>query len=895
MDENQVLILIEGKDKTSDIVSFDDTQTSINIRFRASDKLYTYRKNGKVKVYKNSKQIDPQSCQIYSHGKRLFGILRILDFGLHIKIFYVGGKISIYYHDELRIDKNILIEKNPKYIFEYLKELAREIKSDENDFLDRQYRGITHVSEKSVLAKYLKCETIKNYRSKGVYIFPFGLNLSQEKGVTNGLTHQISIIKGPPGTGKTQTILNIIANLIMENKTVAIVSNNNAAIQNVYDKLKSHRLDYFAALVGNRANQENFFTNQKENYPDIFLSIPQAAGEIYETLASQLREIKVLLNEKNLLAQSLQELESLKVEKKYFHKSLGWKINKLGKYNSIFANNDSKNILSLWMEIELLSAHSKKISLFFVVKVFFKYGIFIFSIRHNPFDEIILALQKTFYGTKERELDEIIHQHKEHLKDVNFDKLLKNYENDSMKLLKLHLSKKYNLGNGRKQFVKDDLWRDFQSFIDEYPVVLSTTHSLRSFTHNEYLYDYLIVDEASQVDIVAGGLAMTCAKNIIIVGDLQQLPHIVSQQLSTVSRELLSRYQISPSYDYHYSLLESTSKLFANAPVTMLKEHYRCHPKIIDFCNKKFYNNELIILSQNDDSNPLVLVRTAEGNHARGKSNQRQIDVIKNEILPSIKGHDIGIISPFREQVAKLSMTLTDETQIEIDTVHKYQGREKETIIITTVVNGENNFADDPNLLNVAISRAKKKLYVVVSSSEENKNMQDLVNYIQYHNFEITDSKIYSIFDLLYQNYAPFLNKYLHNLSVVSQFKSENLMNFVITRVLSRNEYLNITSVMHYPLSRLVRDMSILGDNEKRFVYSSSHVDFLLYNKISKKAILAIEVDGYAFHEGQTSQLRRDSIKNQILEKCAIPLIRFATNGSDEEGKLVNKLREILV
>ena len=39
------------------------------------------------------------------------------------------------------------------------------------------------------------------------------------------------------------------------------------------------------------------------------------------------------------------------------------------------------------------------------------------------------------------------------------------------------------------------------------------------------------------------------------------------------------------------------TKLYSDIPKTLLREHYRCHPKIIGFCNKKFYNNELIILT----------------------------------------------------------------------------------------------------------------------------------------------------------------------------------------------------------------------------------------------------------------------------------------------------------
>lgn len=70
-------------------------------------------------------------------------------------------------------------------------------------------------------------------------IYPFRFNLSQKKAMENIYKSNISVIQGPPGTGKTQTILNIIVNLaIMQNKTVAVVSNNNEAVKNVKDKLK---------------------------------------------------------------------------------------------------------------------------------------------------------------------------------------------------------------------------------------------------------------------------------------------------------------------------------------------------------------------------------------------------------------------------------------------------------------------------------------------------------------------------------------------------------------------------------------------------------------------------------------------------------------------------------
>lgn len=128
---------------------------------------------------------------------------------------------------------------------------------------------ITHVSPNSVLAKYLYSTTLRNSESLDLPIFPFGFNLSQKEATKKALAEQISVIEGPPGTGKTQTILNIIANAVMENKTVAVVSNNNSATANVMEKLQKYDLDFIAAYLGNKENKENFFANQIQTYPDM--------------------------------------------------------------------------------------------------------------------------------------------------------------------------------------------------------------------------------------------------------------------------------------------------------------------------------------------------------------------------------------------------------------------------------------------------------------------------------------------------------------------------------------------------------------------------------------------------------------------------------------------------
>lgn len=93
-------------------------------------------------------------------------------------------------------------------------------------------------------------------------IFPFRYNLSQKTALDHALRSKISIIEGPPGTGKTQTILNILANLaVMQEKKVAVVSGNNAAVQNVRDKLEAEGYPFLVAGLGNNENKENFFAN----------------------------------------------------------------------------------------------------------------------------------------------------------------------------------------------------------------------------------------------------------------------------------------------------------------------------------------------------------------------------------------------------------------------------------------------------------------------------------------------------------------------------------------------------------------------------------------------------------------------------------------------------------
>lgn len=348
-------------------------------------------------------------------------------------------------------------------------------------------------------------------------------------------------------------------------------------------------------------------------------------------------------------------------------------------------------------------------------------------------------------------------------------------------------------------------------------------------------------------------------------------------------------------------MLSSMKQLFTDVPATLLREHYRCHPKIIGFCNQKFYNNELIILTEKKGrGKPLAVYKTAKGNHARGHYNQRQIDVILQEVIPE-QGIDesrqtLGIVSPYRKQTDKLIEAVGDKN-IQIDTVHKYQGRERDVIILTTVVNKMNDFVDQPNLVNVAVSRTVDKLIVVISDNEKNanSNIGDLVKYIEYNNFDVINSSIYSVFDLLYHSYSKQLFEQMKHREKVSEYESENLMNALIEKVLGSSGYNNLGHVMHQHLKMLIRNPEKLNEAESRYVMNVlTHTDFVIFNKLDKMPVLVVEVDGYAFHGNNPKQLERDRMKDAILAKYGIPILRVKTNESNEESQLRNKLNNIL-
>ena len=635
-------------------------------------------------------------------------------------------------------------------------------------------------------------------------------------------------------------------------------------------------------------------------YPDLSNWKQEIPDQI--SFNNEIRQRSQKLNDlfslKEILALAKQELEEIKVEQKYFEQYTEETNDNLTQYK-IRKNLKSEKLMQLWQECQAFADTNKKLSILFKIKSCIIYGISDWNFYKIEIAKIINLFQSLYYKARVEELTNQIADLKLELKINNTEKLADEFTEISMSYFKGKLYQKYGQKKARRIFTENDLWKNHIEFQKEYPVILSTTFSSRSSLCKDAVFDYLIMDEASQVDVATGALALSCAKNAVIVGDTKQLPNVVTDDIKNRTNAMFEPYKINESYRFaNNSFLSSICELLPTVPQTLLREHYRCHPKIINFCNHKFYNNELVIMtSDNGEEDVLSVIKTVVGQHERERMNQRQIDSIKSEILPTINcpPTDIGIIAPYKNQVAAINKTISN-SDIDVATVHKFQGREKDAIILTTVDDEVTDFTDDPYLLNVAISRAKKQLCLVVSGNKQPKdsNIFDLISYIEYNNFRVTESKIYSVFDYLYKQYTESRMEYLKKHKRISQYDSENLMYALIKDTLKELDLTTYDVICHQPLNMLIRDPMLLNDDECKFAMNNStHLDFLIYNRISKRPVLAIEVDGFDFHKDGTLQAQRDKMKNHILEIYEIPYLRFATNGSGEKERLEEKLNEL--
>lgn len=848
------------------------------VQFKSSSRLFHYNQ-ARLLYLSNPETIDIEEKGLYIKNKHITDVSEVLRFTNGRYTFYHVTYNNGYYENFDGSDVYVTrtpIDKNDGSIWDYLCKQAAETglrAEDKESILSIQYGLVDRMRDNVPLAQYLGDNTkLGKYRNPDLIYYPFGCNASQKAAVQAALTNQVSVIQGPPGTGKTQTILNIIANLLMVGKTVLVVSNNNSAVENVSEKLAGEGLGFIVAKLGSIKNKEAFIANQPE-LPDMRDWMTDEAT-MEKKVSDTLNIVTTGFDCQIRQAQLKAELDALLKELKYNDmlqqatSDCEWL-----RYKS------SSKLISLLNLYRTMAENGQKVGLWFRLKWSFLLGIKMFSFLRAASSVIIASLESSYYSSRRMEIEKDLETTAATLQSINIEQNVKELRSSSLLSLKNKIAKRYN-GNKRKKFTIKDIKPRTEEFLKEYPVVLSTTYSAKSCISKDMVFDYVIMDEASQVDIKTGALALSCAMNAVIVGDDKQLPNVIGREEALALNVIQETYNVDDRYNaISHSFLQSCLEVFKDAPVTLLREHYRCHPKIIGFCNKRFYDGELVTMTaDNGEKNVLQVKTTGKGNHARGHFNQREIDVIVQEMMPQFADMgSVGIITPYRAQAEEINKILGQDIA---STVHKYQGRECDTIIMSTVDNMPTDFSDDSNLLNVAISRAKKQLYIVTNGNEmpQDTNLAQLIAYIKYNNFDISASKLHSVFDLLYKQYTKERLAYKSTHPDVLEYMSENLVYDVLVKAIEKAELANMEVLCHYPLSRLIGDWSLLDEKEKAFAGNPlSHVDFLIYDSLTKQPRQTIEVDGWHFHRDSVIQQSRDAIKDKILSKFDLTPHRLST------------------
>jgi hypothetical protein len=909
------------EDKTAEIANLDTRGSQVDVRFSRADKTYRYGAN-RIHVLD-----DPVVVPVPDGARlRVRGTLWRKEEVSAVEVWEFGRPPNAWRRVSYRARGEKRHESHPAAEVEIVSDashdgLAKEVMSywrlivssragheeprQKEDPIVAAYRSLQHVDPDSVLASYLNGQAAGRRSAPELIVCPFACNLSQREAVRQSLSHSLSVIEGPPGTGKTETILNLIANIVVGDLgSVGVVSLSNKAVENVGEKLESRGFGHIVAELGNNEKLQAFLGAQDARRARVEEFLQRAPTEPPSSpeLADVSRRLTGVLEAQRQRAELRDRLDGYALEWHHFQgHSQTRTAPDLGDLPLL--RRSAARIIEFLAETQI-DEEAGRPGLVRRVRRYFRYGS---SRGLDPGDsEVVLALQAAFYERRIAELEQQLADLERSLAAHDMDGLTRAHQELSEQALTAAVASRdseisSSLPDGSLPRDKDG----FEAFCRDYPVILSTCHSLRRRLPDGYLLDYLIIDEASQVDLLSAGLAMASCRNLVVVGDRRQLPHIPGK----IPNDAIAP---GPAYDCkQHSVLSSITELYGNAlPVILLREHYRSHPAIIGFCNSAFYEDELIPYTESGGrAEPAMwLHTTAPGNHMRShssgsRSNQREIEVIEREVLDQapadIEACDVAVASPYRLQAEKAADRLGDAVGT-VDTVHKLQGRQTGMVILTTVLSetqdgrGGLKFVDDPRLVNVAVSRAIDHFVLVTDHQKlpRSRHLRDLIGYIEYRypDEQPGASRVVSVFDLLYREYDEVLAPLAARLSGDVGSPAERIVEVVVGDILAEPKHRHLRVQSQTLLCNLVPVSDLLEENQRVFIQRRSSVDFVIYNRVTRRPVLAIEVDGFRFHEDRPTQLRRDALKDSILERLGIPLLRLATTGSDEERRIRDAL-----
>ncbi len=612
------------------------------------------------------------------------------------------------------------------------------------------------------------------------------LNVQQEDAIVKGLTEPLSVVTGPPGTGKTQVVTALLASAVYNNETILFASNNNKPVDGVY-----HRLGQGTGTIGNWLMRLGNLDKRRECYASIS-SLLERAGtsnlegisldkEIEElfSLGQDIIKAQASLDKARLLQEDVTKLHNkentieqelpqnwtqqfvksdpvalnqtvLKKVKKQSHPGFWlWVCRKFFDPEK-FRNEHNALLTKLCGDNPILSEYES------------------FLLLDEDWDEAISKAQQTTrhmqdhqnwvaYIQKRRNLEEKIVQHstisdvfelkrqKSKASRTIFEKWwldnIRNSTKEATESFKNYFKDIDDYGPGRHKRLEKSL----SALKRFFPIWITTNQSTSAIMPPlDSLFDLVVIDEAGQCDIPSIIPLLYRAKRAVIIGDPQQLQHITSLK-DDLEHMIVKKLDLENVADeWSFTRRSAFDRSFASTQCTsFLKQHYRCHPDIIEFSNLNFYDGKLveqIALSQFQNRLPIeengLIWHNVTGKALKARSGAWNPAEIAKTVetferwaaqgLFSMPNITYGVITPFRRQADEMRRALSRSSwyesaknRVTIGTVHSLQGSECDVLIYSPVVaDGMDDYlvkfaATQKDLINVTVTRAKNLLYII--------------------------------------------------------------------------------------------------------------------------------------------------------------------------------------
>lgn len=661
------------------------------------------------------------------------------------------------------------------------------------------------------------------------------VNLDQLLAINNATKYPVAYIQGPPGTGKTNTIINTISTAFFNERTILFACYNNHPIDSVVEKLTSmtyrgKRILFPIIRLGNGNKVKSALEDIKARYEQA-KQITVYGSTLDRNRDGRKERAKRLSD----LLKRYEDILDLKERSETIQRMIEYHRQHAASMQMIPFEADLEG-----RQLEQVNRQIKKVGEITDVDAL--------SLLTDDIED----LKKYLYYNSAKYFQKIDEPENQELKNILF---MENEEKQAREFGK-YLSSSENL----------------KKFLRIFPVVATTCISAHKLGKPENLFDMTIMDEASQCSTAVALVPIIRGKSLMLVGDPQQLnPVILLDEVS--NQRLRQKYAVADEYDYRKNSIYKTYLACDSvSDEVLLRYHYRCNRKIIEFNNQKYYNSKLLVRSGSKEDKPLEYVdvvdsRTDYKNTAPAEAEE----IIKYALLN--KDKSIGVITPFVNQKQMIEKRLAEEHlhHVTCGTVHAFQGDEKDVVLFSTAITDSTQagtyewLKNNKELINVATSRAKDKLIILSNT----KNLERLHQ-------EKGDDDLFELIQYVRTNgNSRVTSKETHSRALgVKPFSSATEEAFLETM----NHALDNLWLTQSRFS-VEKEVSVAQVFQENVNYSdlfySGRFDFVVYEKngVRKYPILVIELDGKEHFESDVVRAR-DRKKQAICKAHEMELIR---------------------